>query len=424
MKKGLLVSVLLSTLLLLMAPTWGQTERTLYGIPSGWTVTVDGLYVTPINGNVSALPGQEVKLFPPDPVPAPDKKVESVGVTGVPLTFEAAVAGSTVSFDLVNGISGVEYSIDGGVTWLSYSDNSPITLTNIGDIVMFRGNNSSYYQNNTASKFSCSDNCYVYGNIMSLVSSTEFTTANRVSNNAFRQLFNNNTHILNHSTKSLELPADTLGNNSYNNMFHGCTGLTRVPKLPATTLGNYCYQNMFNGCSGLTTLPEDLLQATTLTPACYNAMFYGCTGLTNVPNLPATTLTERCYMNMFNGCTSLTSVPANLLSATILPPPNANSEGGCYEKMFQNCTSLQASPVLPATTLTEKCYKEMFYGCSNLTSVTCLATDISASSCTSDWLNNVAAAGTFTKAASMSSWAASSTSGIPDGWTTQDYVNQ
>ena len=61
----------------------------------------------------------------------------------------------------------------------------------------------------------------------------------------------------------------------------------------------------------------------------------------------------------------------------------------------------------------------MFYGCSNLTSVTCLATDISAYFCTKYWLDGVAATGTFTKAATMSIWP-EGTSGIPSGWTVKD----
>ena len=74
---------------------------------------------------------------------------------------------------------------------------------------------------------------------------------------------------------------------------------------------------------------------------------------------------------------------------------------------------------LPATTLASNCYQYMFYGCRRLNSITCLATDISASNCTRYWVQNVASSGTFTKAASMSSWTKSA-NGIPSGWTVQD----
>lgn len=64
----------------------------------------------------------------------------------------------------------------------------------------------------------------------------------------------------------------------------------------------------------------------------------------------------------------------------------------------------------------------MFYGCANLNTITCLATDISAQYCTNNWVYGVAASGTFTKAASMTSWS-TGVGGIPRGWTVQDYSN-
>lgn len=105
----------------------------------------------------------------------------------------------------------------------------------------------------------------------------------------------------------------------------------------------------------------------------------------------------------------LTDASGLLLSATTL----ANS---CYYSMFLGCEKLETAPMLPAETLKPYCYEFMFSGCKILKSLTCLATDISAISCTVDWLNGVAAEGTFTKAASMTGWAQGS-SGIPSGWT-------
>lgn len=59
----------------------------------------------------------------------------------------------------------------------------------------------------------------------------------------------------------------------------------------------------------------------------------------------------------------------------------------------------------------------MFENCTNLNSVTCLATNISASYCTYYWLDGVAATGTFTKAASTDWSGKTGASGIPSGWT-------
>jgi hypothetical protein len=87
--------------------------------------------------------------------------------------------------------------------------------------------------------------------------------------------------------------------------------------------------------------------------------------------------------------------------------------------MFKGCTSLTTAPELPATTLVSNCYREMFRGCTSLNYVKCLATaGISSKNC-DNWVNGVASTGTFVKAAGVS-WP-SGTSGIPNGWTVEDF---
>ena len=61
----------------------------------------------------------------------------------------------------------------------------------------------------------------------------------------------------------------------------------------------------------------------------------------------------------------------------------------------------------------------MFSDCTSLIYIKCLATDISATSCTDGWVNGVASTGTFVKAAGMSKWTTGS-NGIPNGWKVQD----
>ena len=239
-------------------------------------------------------------------------------------------------------------------------------------------------------------------------------------------------------TTAPELPATTLAVACYSVMFSGCTSLTTAPTLPATTLANGCYQDMFRGCTSLTTAPT--LPATTLDVFCYQGMFSGCTLLTTAPTLPATTLTNGCYGGMFMGCTSLTTapaIPANVVdeyccdamfrectSLTTAPTilPATTLVQSCYNEMFKDCTALTTAPSLPATTLTNGCYNEMFLGCTNLNRIQCLATNISASNCTNNWVNGVAATGTFVKAASMTDWTTGN-NGIPSGWTVEDATN-
>ena len=107
------------------------------------------------------------------------------------------------------------------------------------------------------------------------------------------------------------------------------------------------------------------------------------------------------------------------MSAENLILPATTLASGCYNNMFRDCTSLTTAPELPATKLADRCYQYMFSGCRSLNYIKCLATDISALRCTSNWVSNVASTGTFVKAASMTSWT-TGTSGIPTGWTVQN----
>ena len=143
-------------------------------------------------------------------------------------------------------------------------------------------------------------------------------------------------------------------------------------------------------------------------------MFAGCTKLAAAPKLPATKLANNCYNGMFQGCTKLTAAP-ELLATTLA--------GSCCISMFRDCTSLTSAPALLATTLVKECYYDMFRGCTKLNSVTMLAMgfEAEATDCLTNWLEGVAATGTFTKAASMESLP-TGVSGIPSGWTVQNYV--
>lgn len=358
----------------------------------------------------------------------------------IPLTFEAMEAGAKVKFTLYSNAIGsgkVQYSIDEGETWTDYTSNDEITLSNVGDKVQFKSNNISSYATsggwNKSSYFNVSKKCYVYGNILSLVNYNKTLSGSF----NFAYLFMS-CQMYNHDSKKLVLPATTLTKSCYSNMFIGCEQLTVAPDLPATTLAESCYEGMFDSCSRLTAVPN--LPATTLAEHCYHGMFFRCISLTTAPTLPATTLATGCYRLMFGECYNLITVPAlpattlarncyeqmfqYCTSITTAPTlPATTLVDYCYNNMFFNCSSLTISPVLPAETLVSKCYYQMFRNCTNLKSVKCLATDISATDCTTNWLDNVSGTGTFTKASSMTSWPTNgpdTKTGIPSGWTVQN----
>lgn len=164
-----------------------------------------------------------------------------------PLTFEAVNDETQIIFQNLSGGT-VEFRRDDG-EWRTYT--SALTL-DAGEKVSFRGNNASYFPDSDASHFECTDDCYVYGNVMSLISATDYDHVTELTDDhTFRELFKDNTFIRNHPEKELLLPATTLTANCYRSMFEGCTALTKAPVLPAAELRQNCYQSMFEGCINL-----------------------------------------------------------------------------------------------------------------------------------------------------------------------------
>lgn len=284
-------------------------------------------------------------------------------MTETPLTFEAVEAGTiTVNLDEGATLEAIQYKLN-DAEWTDVTWGEAIGL-DAHDVISFRGDNGTCYINDddleiwAGFHFECSNPCYVYGNMMSLIDEDDFATNTTLTEPfTFFHLFQtsdyepNNT-ILNHPTKDIVLPATTLTANCYDGLFADCQGITRATELPATTLADWCYCMMFSG-----------------------------TGITTAPALPASTLADACYSDM-----------------------------------FMNCTNLTTAPELPATVLAEGCYSSMFAGCTSLNYVKCLATDISADFCTTSWMWNVAPTGTFVKAAGIEDWTTGE-DGIPEGWT-------
>lgn len=324
-------------------------------------------------------------------------------------TVQAKEASTEVSFNYTAPGNEVQYRTSDSGTWLSYS--APITLAAAGDIVQFRAQGAAYNTNGTPI-ITADKGCFVYGNIMSLMSDSGWIPATTVAADAFKYAFKDATWIDIPSGRPLKLSATTLGANCYNMMFQGCTALTRTPEFPATisgdvpasaceemfkdctalvsagnlpnaTVGASGYKGMFSGCTSLITLPASI-SGTSGDSACeemfagctslanapsptsdtvgdrgYLGMFRGCTSLLNAPALPATTLGTECYKEMFTGCTSLISTPSQLSSE--------NLADYCYQDMFNGCIALSdVMSQLPATTSAQYCYYEMFLGCISL----------------------------------------------------------
>ena len=286
-------------------------------------------------------------------------------------TIEALEDGCVVSIrnKNCNILPTFYYSTDGGTTWSSITAQKSKTVTAVtidtGETALFKCTQNSLATGwDSYNGFQCSKNYKVYGNAMSLIYGDNFTSNSEfASGSAYNlcALFREDTYLI--DAGNLIMPALTATAYCYNGMFRSCTNLTTAPKLPATNVGDSAYASMFEGCINLEEAPE----------------------------LPGTTLVNNCYHRMF--CMSRT---------TKLTTPK-----------------MTKSPILRIAKVPNNGYKEMFSGNGNLVEVTCLATSLGTDA-VKDWLTNASSTGTFKKAASMSSWART-TSGIPSGWTVEDY---
>lgn len=305
----------------------------------------------------------------------------------VPLTVEA-VENGTLTITNPQGLS-ITWGKDASMASATTTSLTTISIPMIaGDKIRFWGDNARYggadamvYLNTNITSTAAH---YVYGDIRSLLSKSNFPNVSSIPDRAFYGLFADDTGLRSHPDLILTMGASAVGESALSNMFYGCTGLVRAPSLPATSLATECYAGMFSECTALTEAPA--LPATTLAYGCYMGMFSCCSALVNAPALPATALAEWCYGNMFDACSSLV-----------------------------------AAPDLPALILKEGCYSYMFRDCSSLQTVRCLGTNPTLSDYgvepaiegnVDDWLENTAASGTFSKKNGVT-WPAGT---IPSGW--------
>lgn len=176
--------------------------------------------------------------------------VKMDNMRSIPLTFEAVENGTEILYQNYN-LCPVEWWKDGES--YTYTSQTEIIL-NAGEKVCFYGKNTCYWLSENVSHFTFSKDCYVYGNIMSLINSDNFADLYELdenSENVFRELFKDNQTLLSHSLKELLLPATTLSQRCYYSMFEGCTKLQKAPVLPALELTSECYRSMFSGCESL-----------------------------------------------------------------------------------------------------------------------------------------------------------------------------
>lgn len=191
------------------------------------------------------------------------------GSSPTPLTFTAQQANSTMSLNRVGSSSSlanavVQYSTDNGSTWNNYTLGTTLTMSNVGDTIMWKGNNSGlgYDWDTNYHKFIMSGSIEASGDITSLFNETGGDYA--LPRLACLQLFTGCSAL----TKAPNLPSTTLNYGCYWDMFYNCSSITVAPTLPATTLAERCYWAMLER----TSITSIELIAPTMVAGCYNYM--------------------------------------------------------------------------------------------------------------------------------------------------------
>ena len=265
----------------------------------------------------------------------------------------------------------LSYSLDDGETWTTTTISGTVTFgtINTGQKIIFKGTNTKFASAwDTYNYFNATKQFKVYGNIMSLINGDDFKTNYEFNSSTTHHcagLFRT-TYLVDAS--NLILPALTIYSSSYNGMFRGATALQHGPQMLATT------------------------PISTGTEHC-SSMFEECINLEEPIEINFTTLAKQCCFRMF-----------------------------CMNRKSKITTpKMTKSPILRCQTAAEDCYKEMFVGNGNLNEITCLLTTSTGG--TTDWVKYAGAAtGTFYKSPLKNDWPQNSVSGVPSGWTVEDYV--
>ena len=143
------------------------------------------------------------------------------------------------------------------MNWVKY-DGNDIELSN-GEWVSFRGIESTNNNSTNYMHITCSSNCYIYGNVMSLIGINDYATMTTLPyDNTFRNLFNGNLnesegagnenqYITHTDGKDLVLPAIELTDYCYFKMFYYCARFNYIKCLATNLSADLCTYEWLKG---------------------------------------------------------------------------------------------------------------------------------------------------------------------------------
>lgn len=206
------------------------------------------------------------------------------------------------------------------------------------------------------------------------------------------------------STAVIEVESGDMVRFRGENNTYGDNGITKYTRLMSSDIRCNVMGNIMSLCSKT---GFDLLTGSTANYA-FAYLFMGLKIL-NAENLvlPCTSVGMGAYLYIFSSCELMVKGPKEL--------PATSIGNNAYQNMFYNCRVLIKSPTIYVGTLSNYSLSYMFSDCRSLQYIKCLATDISATDCTKEWVYDVSATGTFVKAVGTT-WT-TGINGIPNGWT-------
>lgn len=321
-----------------------------------------------------------------------------------PLYIEAAEDGMAVSFS----VNSIEYSLN-NVEWVSLPTSQMTPSVAKGQKIYFRASGLTPDSDNGIGTFSVTAKCYVGGNLLSMIYSSDYNSYNTAPENAFRKLFRANGYLI--SACRISLPS-VIPVSGCISTFAICENLISAPEINCTSIGSNGFASTFYNDTNLINVQKEIPEAT-LSFAAFYQTYYGCSALKTAPNMKPTGFTGgNVYKRTFMNCTSLINVQEEL--------PATGLTTSCYESMYEGCSLLEKGPALPAYGLRNiyYCYRYMFRNCTNLKYIKCLKYYY-LSDWTTNWVSGVGTNGIFVKRA-FTEWGVTyGSSGVPTGWTVE-----
>ena len=351
------------------------------------------------------------------------------------------------------------WSVDGGTTWnsISFGGGGTTTITTLssGQSVIFHHTGimpstttAEGYTFRYPNKFSATENISASGSLHSLAKGTNFRTDKTSSAYQWYGIFQDCAKLI--SSKNLIVGTGdgseyNIGEGKLHSIFYRCTSLTEVMDLSMVRrVYTYGLCRAFRGCTSLVS-PPNVSNVTTVDDVGMTGFLRDCSALATPPNLSKlTSVGENGIGEILNGCTSLVSPPdlSNISTVgktafmgafagctRLMTPPSfigisAPSEG-CFSGTFDNCSSLTETPNFKHITNILSVGTRAFYGtfrrCTSLKRVFAPSVTSWDTSKFSQWLSSVSDTGVVLKNAHLTTIPTDSESGVPTGWTTQDY---